>query len=129
MNALLIILALIALSGFKPKDSGAVGTKPDQTGNTDKGQVTQGYYSPFGNSNNRRKMNTKNAVSIGTDDRGRPKMMSDAVEPNTYYVGWSARFENGRLIDWTEPKLVYLKHEFGGSSSFGEFNPDFYEII
>tara|TARA_B100000686_G_C16724939_1_gene937215 strand:+ start:64 stop:456 length:393 start_codon:yes stop_codon:yes gene_type:complete len=112
MNALLIILALIALSGFKPKDSGAVGTKPDETGDPDKGQVTQGFYQPGHAGYRKKKMNTNKNLGDFRNLNMPPAIK--AVEPHTYFVANLASTNQNRT-PWQNH--VFLKGSPGNDSA------------
>lgn len=121
MNALLLIGIIFALSGFKPKEETRVGTG-NETSDGDSGQITQGYYTPFGDPSLKGKMDSNAPVSVSTDEQGRPKMNIEGVPVGTYFVGWSARFEGGKLVEYTLPHLAFRKGAVS-SGSFGEYNP------
>jgi len=96
MNALLIAIILLTLTGFKPAG-----------GNGDKGQATQGYYDPQGawdreNYWDKKKMNTTSSISD-------PSL----VEPGTYY-----RADNRAGEDY-----VWYKYPQGHGTSIELYNP------
>ena len=121
MNALLLIGIIFALSGFKPKESTRVGTG-NETSEGDSGQITQGYYTPWGDPLLRGKMDSNAPVSVSTDDQGRPKMNIEGVPVGTYFVGWSSRYESGKLVEYTLPHIAFRKSALF-TESFGEYDP------
>lgn len=115
MNGLLLIAIIFALSGFKPKTTKeeTVGTKPDELGNGDKGQVTQGYYQPNHAGYRKRKMNTN--INLGDFMNNAMPPAIKSVEPHTYFVANLSSPYPGRVTPWQNH--VFLKGAAGYESA------------
>jgi len=101
VNIFLIIAIIFALSGFKPATS------------TEKGQATQGYYTPALRGWGKKKMNTN--ANLGAWP---PNYDSSQIERGTYYVA-----DNSQGISY-----VFYKFPNGVGNTVEPYNASRYTV-